>query len=192
MSGKLFIVSAPSGAGKTSLVDEILTRLKRQYNIDRLVTYTSRDIRPGETEGKDFCFVSPKEFEKRVQEGFFLEWSKEYEHYYGSPRRVENDLKDGHSRILVIDRSGAKQVLEHISDAITVWIYTPSIEVLKERLLSRGVNSPEQIETRLEIAKQELEQEAQHKFYTHHILNDDFEKAASDLEKILENELKIF
>ena len=104
MSGKLFIVSAPSGAGKTSLVDEILTRLRPKCPIDRCVTYTSREIRPGEQEGVDFCYVSPQEFEKRVQEGFFLEWSKEYEHYYGSPRQVENELRNGNSRILVIDR----------------------------------------------------------------------------------------
>ena len=191
MSGKLFIVSAPSGAGKTSLIDEILTRLQPRYVIDRVVTYTSRDARPGECEGVDFCYVSPKEFEKRVQEGFFLEWSKAYEHYYGSPTSVKDDLKNGNSRILVIDRVGAKQVLKHVSEAVTVWIHTPSIDILRQRLMRRGANSLSQIEKRIELARKELQDEEANRVYTYHVLNGDFDKAAKDLEEIFVKELNI-
>jgi len=189
MEGKLFIVSAPSGAGKTSLVDEILARLMPQYPIDRLVTYTSREIRGGEKHGKDFFFVSPKEFEMRVQQGFFIEWSNEYGHYYGSPKQVQKDLQDGMSRVLVIDRKGAKQVVEHIKKPVLIWIYTHGLDVLKNRLLKRGKNSSEQIEKRLKIAKFELEEEQKNKFYRHHILNDIFADAAASLESVFVSEL---
>jgi len=189
VSGKLFIVSAPSGAGKTTLVDEMLKRLQPAYPIDRLVTYTSRSARKGEAEGVDFFFVSPQEFERRVQQGFFLEWSKEYHHYYGSPKSIIDDLKIGQSRILVIDKNGANQVLQHISDAITIWITVPSTQVLKERLEKRRLNTPEQVKKRLEIAKLELEQEAKNRFYMHHVANNVFEKAADTLEKLFILEL---
>ena len=155
------------------------------------MTYTSREIRPGEQEGIDFCYVSPQEFEKRLKEGFFLEWSKEYEHYYGSPKQVEKELKNGNSRILVIDRSGAKQVLKHVSDAVTVWIEVPSIAILRQRLLQRGVNNISQIEKRIEQAKKELQDEEKDRVYTYHVLNDDFDKAAKDLEEIFVKELNI-
>lgn len=192
MNGKLFIVSAPSGAGKTSLVDEILTRLPSKYTIDRLITYTSREIRPGEYQGVDFFYVSQKDFEKRVREGFFIEWSKEYEHYYGSPLSVKNELEIGKSKILVIDRNGAKQVLKQISDAVTIWITVSSIDVLRDRLLGRGLNSLDQIEKRIKLANIELKQEEKNGFYKYHILNDNFSEAADNLEKIFVNTLKKF
>ncbi|KKP29921.1 MAG: Guanylate kinase [candidate division TM6 bacterium GW2011_GWF2_30_66] len=192
MNGKLFIVSAPSGAGKTSLVESVLDRLKPKCSIDRLVTYTTRDARPGEVNGIDFCFVTETEFEIRLQEGFFIEWSRDYGCYYGSPKTVEVDLLHGNSRILVIDRTGAKQLCEHVLDAVTIWIYTESICVLRDRLLNRGTNSLEQIESRLELARAELEQEFENKFYKYHILNDDFSKTVQNLEEIFVKELKIF
>jgi len=189
MSGKLFIVSAPSGAGKTSLVEEVLGRLKPKYLIDRLITYTSRDIRKGEKEGVDFCFVSSQEFEMRIKNDFFLEWSKEYHHYYGSPASVLQELKAGNSRVLVIDQNGAKQVLQRVPEASTIWIYTPTIEVLRERLEKRGLNTPEQIKKRLEIAKNELAQEEKTRSYKHHILNGVYKEAADNLENVLLGEL---
>jgi len=189
MDGKLFVVSAPSGAGKTSLVDAVLGKLKPEHPIDRLVTYTSRKIRSGEKEGIDFFYVSPDEFEKRIQSGFFIEWSKEYHHYYGSPSHVLDDLKLGNSRVLVIDRRGAKQVAASVEDVVTIWISVPDIRVLKERLVKRGLNTPAQIEKRIEIAKFELEQEEKNDLYTHHIVNDVFDIAAKNLEQIFLKEL---
>lgn len=192
MNGKLFIVSAPSGAGKTTLVESVLGRLKTKHIIDRLVTYTSRESRPGEVDGKDFCFVTEIEFEKRLKEGFFIEWSMDYGCYYGSPKHVENDLQIGQSRILVIDRRGAKQVIQQLPDVVTIWIYTSSVDVLRGRLLARGANTLEQIESRLELARAELEQEFENKFYKYHILNENFSETVENLEEIFLKELKVF
>lgn len=189
MKGKLFIVSAPSGAGKTTLVNEILVRLQPKFLIDRLVTYTSREIREGEKQGKDFFYISASEFEMCVQKGFFLEWNKYGNHYYGSPKTVQNDLLEGKSRILVIDRNGAKQVINYIQDPVLIWIYTQSLQDLKQRLIKRGTNNPEQIKKRLEIAKSELEEEKKTKFYKHHICNDIFIETAKKLEFIFLREL---
>jgi len=192
MSGKLFIVSAPSGAGKTTLVDEVLGRLRPNYSIDRLVTYTSRAKRDGEEDGKDFHFISSLEFEMKIKNGFFIEWSNEYGHYYGSPSNVKGDLYKGDSKILVIDRKGAKQVIEQLSDSILIWIYTKNAAILRQRLVARGLNTEEQIEARLKLAKVELEQEAKNPFYRHHILNDIFDNAANNLELIFLNEFANF
>ena len=192
MSGKLFIISAPSGAGKTSLVDDVLPRLQDVCSIDRLITYTSREKRPGERESVDFNYISDKEFENKIHQGFFIEWSKAYDHYYVSPADVVQDLGNGKSKILVIDQVGAKKLTERIPDVVTIWIYTPTVDVLRQRLLQRGHNSEKQIERRLERAKFELEEEAKKIFYKYHILNDVFDDAAKHLEQILVNELKNF
>jgi len=192
MSGKLFIVSAPSGAGKTSLVENVLPKLKQTYQIDRLITCTSRKARPGERQGVDFTFMSEADFEMKIKQGFFIEWSKAYDHYYGSPVSVIDDLKNGASRVLVIDRLGAKQVLERVSGSVSIWIYPSSIGVLRERLLTRGANTLQQVERRLELAKFELEDEAKNNLYTHHVLNDIFDEASEVLETIFVNELKKF
>ena len=192
MSGKLFIVSAPSGAGKTSLVDNVLPRLQNEYPIDRLVTYTSRGKRSGEREGIDFNYISDKEFKNKIDQGFFVEWSKAYDHYYGSPAGVIQDVSSGKSKILVIDQVGAKKLAARISDTVGIWIYTPTVDVLRQRLLDRGHNNLEQIERRIKRAAFELEQEAKNKFYKYHILNDIFDDASQNLELILVKELKSF
>jgi len=192
MSGKLFIISAPSGAGKTSLVDNLLPKLQKDYSIDRLVTYTSRNMRPGEAEGVDFNYISGKEFEKKIKEGFFVEWSKAYDNYYGSPSSVIQDIGSGKSKILVIDQVGAKKILGQMSDAVPIWIYTPTIDILRQRLLSRGHNSLDEIERRIKRATFELKEEAKNRFYKYHILNDIFDDAAKNLELILVKELKSF
>lgn len=191
MCGKLFIISAPSGAGKTSLVDAVLCRLKPVCSIDRAITYTSRCKRKGEQEGVDFHFLSDDEFKCRIDQGFFVEWSCEYGHYYGSPACIVDDLQVGCSRILVIDRKGAMQVLEHIKDPVLIWIQVKNLDVLKSRLLSRGLNTKEQIEERLKLAKIEIEQEAKNPFYKYHILNDVFDQAAKNLELIFLKELEL-
>ena len=192
MSGKLFIISAPSGAGKTSLVDDVLPKLQDVCSIDRLITYTSREKRPGEQDGVDFNYISDKEFEDKIYQGFFIEWSRAYDHYYGSPADVVKDMANGKSKILVIDQVGARKLIERISNVVTIWIYTSTIDVLKERLVKRGCNSLAQIEKRVERARFELEQEAKNKFYKYHILNDVFDDATKNLEQILVNELKKF
>jgi len=198
MSGKLFIVSAPSGAGKTTLVNNVIERLSPHFSIERVVTYTSRAIRSGEQPGKDYHFVPSKEFQQKIKDGFFLEWSGQYDHYYGTPAQVLSDLKSGSSRILVIDRVGARRLMDIYRDTspilsqgiISIWIHTSNIEELHSRLVGRGKNTLEQICRRLEIAKQEMEEEVKTPMYQHTIINDVFSEAAQELEMLLRCELE--
>src|SRR5581483_10666268 len=111
--GVLFIVSAPSGAGKTTLVNAALGSLKSSHAIERVITYTSRMPREGEIPGVDYHFISELEFQSRIKDGFFLEWSGAYGTYYGTPRGLLEDLEKGHHRILIPDRNGAQKILEN-------------------------------------------------------------------------------
>jgi len=198
MSGKLFIVSAPSGAGKTTLVNEVLGRLGLKYSIDRVITYTSRAVRLGEKPGKDYHFLSPEGFNRKINDGFFLEWSGEYDHYYGTPRHILNELKQGLSRVLVIDRAGAKSVLSIAQDpspalregVVPIWIYTSDFVELERRLVARGDNTNEQIKRRLEIAQKEVKKEQEKPLYKYRILNDNFTKASQELEALFVCELE--
>lgn len=193
MAGKLFIISACSGAGKTSLVDEVLGRLAPSCPIARVVTYTSRSIRPGEVAGEHYHFLSPQEFKGMIEAGFFLEWSGEYDHYYGTPRHVLDEVAQGQSRILIINRPGAHNVLQYLQRkplgeqgiAVPIWIEVPSIQELRRRLEARGEKSIELIERRLQLAQKEMRQESENSLYKHKILNDNFTKAAKELEMLL-------
>ena len=187
-SGKLFIISAPSGAGKTSLVGMVLERVRPHYSIDRVITYTTKAARPGEQSGHDYHFLSPGEFERRIKQGFFLEWSTAYDAYYGSPRSILADIKKGQSYLLILDRAGAQQVVANKVDPVLIWVYTANMAVLRERLAARKTDNPEQIERRLERAKKEVDFEQRKRLYHHHILNDNFDDAVQQLEHIICNE----
>jgi guanylate kinase len=182
MSGKLFVISAPSGAGKTTLVQHSLERLRESCVISRVVTYTTKEPREGEAvQGVDYHFISQAEFEKKIGEGFFIEWSSAYGHYYGSPSSLVEYMAKGHSFILIVDRAGAGRIKEAIPEAVLIWIYTSSIEVLKKRLIARGGDSPEQIEKRLALAVSEIEQETVRPSYNFHVLNEDFYESVEKL-----------
>ncbi len=187
--GKLFIISAPSGAGKTTLVNELLQRVAPRYSIERVVTYTSKPARVGERDGYDFHFVSPQNFEQRIKDGFFLEYSTAYEAYYGTPRSILHDMQQGKSYLLIIDRVGAQQILEQVKEVVSIWIYTKNSGVLKKRLEKRAREDSDQIKRRLDRAHIEMAQEQESRLYHYHILNDDFDKAATGLEGIVVDEL---
>lgn len=197
MAGKLFIISASSGAGKTTLVQDVLPRLVQRYPVERVVTYTSRAMRTGEVAGQHYHFVTPQDFQAKLEAGFFLEWSGEYDHYYGTPRHIIDDIQRGESRILIINRSGASNVLHVTNDlsvmggdwVVPIWIDVPGLDELRRRLLARGENTQEQVARRLEIARREIEQESEKSFYKHRILNDNFTKASQNLEILLIQEL---
>jgi len=198
MSGKLFVISAPSGAGKTTLAEKVLEHLSSKYPIGRVVTYTSRVARQGEKNGQDYNFVSSQEFEQKMKDGFFLEWSGEYGHYYGTPRHIVDDLAQGFSRILIIDRLGARRIFEIAKDAsptltnmvTSIWIFPPSISELEKRLVGRAKDTTKQIEKRLALAQKELQEENTNPLYDHTILNDDFSEAMQKLEALLICELE--
>src|SRR5437879_4794715 len=107
MIGKLFVISASSGAGKTTLVTAIITHMGGHVNLERVVTYTTRTPAPGDVPGVDYHFVTPAQFQEKIAAGFFMEWSTAYGHYYGSPRSVLDEVAAGNSRILILDRAGA-------------------------------------------------------------------------------------
>jgi len=197
VAGKLFVISSPSGAGKTTLVNEVLERLSGQFSIDRVITYTSRKTRSNEIQGSHYHFISSQEFEKKLQEDFFLEWSGRYGNYYGTPRHILAELDQGVSKILIIDRLGAERVIEIAQDpspiltekVTSIWIDVPNLQELERRLVGRGQESQLQIKRRLELAKQEIEKEKSFPLYDYKILNDNFSTATKALENLICSEL---
>jgi len=189
MAGKLFIISAPSGAGKTSLVEAVLGRLGWCYPLKKIVTYTCKKPRPNEKEGQDYHFICEKEFKAKIEQGFFIEWSEAYGCYYGSPRSIIDAVEQGFSYILVIDRIGAEKIVDKYKKAVLIWIYTKNLEVLRERLELRDTENDDQIQCRISCARKEIAQELEVPIYNYHILNNDFERALRKLEQIIRREL---
>ena len=188
-TGRLFVVSAPSGAGKTTLVEAVLIKLKPSHGVERIVTYTSRAPRQGEEEGRDYHYLSTGDFEKKIEEGFFIEWSNGLGHYYGTQKAVITDLERGKSGILVIDQVGAAQLRMAIPQAVLVWIEVSDSAVLEQRLVRRGTETREQILRRIERARREIDEEREKKMYRYHIVNDIFDTALQKLEEIIVAEI---
>ena len=189
MDGKLFIISAPSGAGKTSLVNALIERIRIYRPIDRVITYTTKDAHTCEQEGCDYYFIKQEEFKKKIKEGFFVEWSCEYGHYYGSPRFIIDEVERGRCSILIIDRVGAEKIASLYSKAVLIWIYTSSKEQLRERLILRKRETEQEIQHRLTCAEREIAREISCPLYHYHILNDIFDEALDKLCKVIQSEL---
>jgi guanylate kinase len=183
--GTLFIVSGPSGVGKTTVVTEFLRQYDRDYQVSRMVTYTTKSPRLNEVQGVDYHFITQSEFERKVVDGFFLEWSGEYGACYGTPAHVLNDIVSGRSYVLVIDRLGAAQIIEKYPNAILIWIEVSSMDLLSNRLKSRKTDSLDQIQTRLFLAKKEIEQESHFPMYHYHVMNDDLKASVERVSTII-------
>lgn len=181
--GKLILVSAPSGAGKTSVVTGVIKKLSGQYAVDRLITYTSKKPRFNERNGIDYHFISASEFEQKISQEFFLEWSGELGHYYGTPRSVLNDLSRGASYFLIVDRLGAQQINAHIT-TVSIWLTVPSFDCLEKRLVERGTETREHVSKRLERARDEIAAEQACRYYTYHVLNNKLDDAIAEIESI--------
>lgn len=178
--GTLFIFSAPSGAGKTSLVKKLL---EQTSHIGVSVSHTTRAPRPGEIDGKDYHFVSVEQFQSMVAEGGFLEHAQVFDNYYGTSQAwVENELKEGRDVILEIDWQGAAQVRRLIPDTVGVFIVPPSIEALRSRLNGRGQDCGSTIERRMKDARNEISHFGE---FDYLIVNDDFENALAELRSII-------
>jgi len=176
MSAQLFILSAPSGAGKTSLVREACARLD---NIAVSISHTTRPMRPADCEGIDYYFIAEDDFHERLARGEFLEHAQVFSNYYAtSQRKVEEMLSAGTDVILEIDWQGAEQVRRLMPDARGVFIMPPSIEVLSQRLRDRASDSAEVIESRLREAVDDMRHFS---VYDYLIINDDFETAVTEL-----------
>ncbi len=185
MQGTLFIISAPSGAGKTTLIGKVYADLKNLIVIERVITYTTKTPRHGEKEGKDYHFISQERFDELLGEGFFMEYSKAYTDYYGSPSSIIEGLSQGISYLLIVDRVGAQEIIKKVPDVVLIWIKTPSLSELKKRLIGRGADSKGTIERRLIRAQEEMRLEKESPFYTHYILNNTLTEAVGDLKTII-------
>jgi len=149
----LFVFSAPSGTGKTTVVNMILKEVER---VRRVVTATTRQKREGEVEGVDYIFLSVEEFERGIREGKFLEYAKVYGNYYGTPKdQVLKNEEEGFDSILVIDVQGAKTVKKNYPESILIFLLPPSMEELNRRLLTRGFRD-ENLEERIKTAQWEI------------------------------------
>jgi guanylate kinase len=174
--GNLFIVAAPSGAGKTSLVRELLARDGR---VRLSISYTTRAPRPGETDGRDYHFVSKAEFIAMLDAGEFLESAEVYGNYYGTSEHwIREAIAAGDDILLEIDWQGAAQVRRQFAAAIGVFIVPPSLETLYHRLTGRGQDSHEVIERRMAAAREDISHVGE---FDYVIINDDFAEAVADL-----------
>lgn len=182
--GKLFIISAPSGAGKTTLVGKVLNQFKQ---LSYSVSYTTRSPRKNEQEGIDYFFISPAEFEQKIRLNYWLEWAKVYDNYYGTSKdSIKSCLEKGQSLLLDIDVQGAKQIMDTDMDLVSIFIMPPSFEILSQRLENRGTDSQEVIARRLEIAKSEMMQKDEYQYV---VVNDDLDEAVEELCSIFEKEI---
>jgi len=180
MIGSLIIVSAPSGAGKTTLVGEVL---RRDAHVKPSVSYTSRAPRNGEENGVHYHFVSRDEFLVRIERGDFLEWAEVHGNLYGTSKQYVEQLRSqGNDVILTIDVQGAEQARKLFPDAIGVFILPPSYQTLLGRLDTRGANCAEDLQTRLRNAIDEL---AQYQNFDYAIINDDLNQATNELAAII-------
>lgn len=173
------IVSSPSGAGKTTIVDAVL---KRDTSVSRVITATTRAPRTGEKNGVDYHFWTIKQFEQAIKKGQMLEWAQVHTHYYGIPKKSVDDLmKKGICPILVIDVQGARTVKAQYPNAATVFIVPPSLKELKSRILRRNDNTQD-IEIRLETAKKEMQELDR---YDYALLNDELAEAVDKMAGIV-------
>jgi guanylate kinase len=178
--GKLYIISAPSGAGKTSLVKQLQTEM---HQLVVSISHTTRHIRSGESDGKDYFFVSIAEFQAMLETQSFLEYARVFDNFYGTAQKnVEDNLAQGLDVILEIDWQGAQQVRTLMPNSVSIFILPPSIEVLKQRLQNRGQDSEEIIARRMRDAVTEM---SHYPEFDYLIVNDDFNLALNQLKSVI-------
>lgn len=181
--GIIFILSAPSGAGKTTLYNS----LKKLYpEIELSVSCTTRSRRPGEVNGRDYRFLSNAQFARLQQRGAFAESAKVHDHFYGTPKQpLERCVRSGRDILLDIDVQGARQIKRSFSEAVSIFVLPPSLHELERRLAARGTDGPEIIRRRLANAKGEIGEIIHYDYY---IVNRDLREAVRVLSGIVEAE----
>lgn len=186
-TGNLFIVAAPSGGGKTSLVKQLIASLD---HIEVSISHTTRSMRPGEQNGVDYFFITNPQFNQMVEENAFIEHAQVFNHLYGtSIAQIASRLAHGIDVVLDIDWQGAQQIRQAFPDAISVFIIPPSLDALKQRLKNRSQDNEQIIEERMKKAEAEL---SHYPEFDYLIVNDNFEHAAAELKAIvIANRLQI-
>ncbi len=180
MKGNLIIISSPSGGGKGTLIKEVL---KTVPNIGYSVSFTTRQMRDGEANGRDYFFVSHQEFENLIEEGEFLEYATVHGNFYGtSLKRVKAETDLGHDIILEIDVQGAASVRAKVPEAVSIFILPPSYQVLERRLTARATEKREDLSVRLRNSLGEVQRFTEFEYV---VVNDDVAKATADLQSII-------
>lgn len=178
--GILFVVSAPSGTGKTTLCRELTKRLP---NLRNSVSYTTRSPRQGEVNGREYFFVDEAKFREMIERNEFAEWAEVHGNLYGTHNGLLMDIMNGGEDLLLdIDSQGAMQIKKKFEDGVFIYILPPSFEVLKVRLIERGSESEDEIRKRLKKAKEEIWNYRQ---YYYIVVNDDFKRASNELKSII-------
>lgn len=181
LSGKLFVFAAPSGAGKTTLVNAVVAN--HQENLRFSISYTTREPRSNEEDGVAYLFVKVDEFMRLRDAGEMLEYAQVFDNFYATSRgQVEKHLADQRSVVLEIDWQGAQQVRDSVPECITIFILPPSVEELERRLRDRRTDKPEVIERRLRDARSDMSHWDE---FDHVIINDDLDAAVLALEEVL-------
>ena len=178
--GNLFILSAPSGAGKSSLIHALLGQ---HADMQLSVSHTTRKPRPGESDGVHYHFTSVDEFKKLIAQGEFLEWAEVFGNYYGTSRRaIEQVLAQGRDVFLDIDWQGARQIKQQVPSVRSIFILPPNVAELERRLNQRGQDSQEVIQKRMQQARSEISHVVE---YDYVLVNDDFQQCLSDLQHVV-------
>lgn len=178
--GTIFVISAPSGAGKTTLVNGLVASVP---GLTFSVSHTTRPRRVGERNGRDYFFIAPAKFRRMIQQGEFAEWAQVFDNYYGTSwRQLRTAQREGKDILLDIDVQGHQQVRERLPDAISIFVLPPSFKELKKRLQQRHSDPPDVIQRRLEFARQEV---ARWPEYDYLVVNDDVAKATQVLKAVV-------
>ena len=178
---KLFVISSPSGGGKTSLINKLFEDT-RSMNFKKSISDTTRQKREGDINGRDYYFLSEKEFKDKVEKEEYVEYATVFGNFYGTSKEEIKTKYNNSNLVLELDWQGAYAVKELFDDARLIFLVPPSLEDLKQRLVTRNLDSPESIENRLSESKKEI---SKSEIYDFLILNDDFDKAFEDLSQIL-------
>lgn len=182
MKTNLIILAAPSGAGKSSFIEKICKEYKVLFDT---ITFTTRSMRRGESQGVPYYFISKDEFESKIKENFFVEWAHVHNQLYGTSRvQIQEAWQQGRCVIMDVDIQGAKSFKELFPQARSVFILPPSIEELRRRIINRDGKIPVDIELRMQTAKEEMKVASEFDF---RVINDDFEVSYADFKKIIEN-----